>query len=495
MSTYRTLHDRFRRIELLREANSLISWDMATIMPDGSAEGRGEQIAALDLTIHETLTDARLGDWLASAETDNTLDDWQRANVHEMRRQYVHATAVPADLVEARSIATNKCEIAWRTARPENDFEGLRPYLETVLKLVRETGQAKAAVLGCSVYDALLDQYEPDGRSADIDRVFSELGTFLPDLIQGAIDAQAKRPAPLRPEGPFPIERQRELGVKLMTALGFDFNRGRLDVSHHPFCGGTSQDVRITTRYNEDDFGRALMGVLHETGHALYEFGLPADWRYQPVGKPRGMSLHESQSLLIEMQACRGAEFLTFAAPLIREAFGRKGAAFEADNLYRINTRVSRGLIRIDADEVTYPAHVILRYRLERAMVGGDLSIADLPGAWNELMQELIGIVPPDHRDGCLQDIHWPCGAWGYFPTYTLGAMSAAQLFAAAKRDVPTIPSAITEGDFTGLLGWLRANVHGKGSAFSTQEILTQATGSPLDAGIYRRHLEQRYLA
>jgi carboxypeptidase Taq len=331
--------------------------------------------------------------------------------------------------------------------------------------------------------------------SAEIDRIFAELGSFLPELIGRALEHQAAQPPVLPFEGPFPIPAQRALGLKFMAALGFEFDRGRLDISAHPFSGGATDDVRITTRYAEEDFGRALMGVLHETGHALYELGLPPDWRHQPVGSARGMALHESQSLLVEMQACRSRAFAEFSAPLIRAAFGVSGPAYEPENIYRAGIKVSRGLIRVDADEVTYPAHVVLRYRLERALLGGDLKLAELPGAWGDLMQELVGITPPDDRQGCLQDIHWPGGAWGYFPTYTLGAMIAAQLYQSALEATPGIGQAIEKGDFSGLLGWLRRNVHGKGSRYSTRDVLCQATGRPLDVGVFRAHLERRYLS
>ncbi len=280
-----------------------------------------------------------------------------------------------------------------------------------------------------------------------------------------------------------------------MEAIGFDFDHGRLDVSLHPFSGGTPDDVRITTRYEEEDFSRALMGVLHETGHAMYERGLPASWRRQPVGRARGMSLHESQSLLIEMQVCRSREFQTFLAPILRAAFGTSGPEWEPGNLYRLGIRVERSFIRVDADEVTYPAHVILRYRLEKALLSGALALKDLPGAWNEGMKALLGIVPPDDRQGCLQDIHWYDGAFGYFPTYTLGAMTAAQLFDAAKRADPAILPGIERGEFAPLMAWLRANIHGKASRFSTAEIITQATGKPLDPAIFERHLRARYVA
>ena len=236
------------------------------------------------------------------------------------------------------------------------------------------------------------------------------------------------------------------------------------------------------------------MGVLHETGHGLYELGLPRDWRRQPVGNARGMVLHESQSLLMEMQACRSDAFVEFAAPRMRAAFGKNGPAWTEDNIHRIYTRVAPGFIRVDADEVTYPLHIMLRYRLERAMLAGDLALADLPGAWNDGMRELLGIVPPDDSLGCLQDIHWPDGGWGYFPTYTMGALAAAQLFGAARRAVPGLLEAIGRGDFAPLLGWLRTNVHGKGSIATTDEILTEATGAPLGTAAFKAHLESRYL-
>ncbi|OZA84579.1 MAG: carboxypeptidase M32, partial [Azorhizobium sp. 39-67-5] len=292
----------------------------------------------------------------------------------------------------------------------------------------------------------------------------------------------------------FAVEAQRGLGLAMMRVLGFDFERGRLDVSAHPFCGGADNDVRITTHYDEADFARAFMGVMHETGHALYEQGRPQAYIHQPVGQARSMSVHESQSLLMEMQACRSREFITFAAPKMREAFGGSGPAWEAEAILRHYTQVKRGFIRIEADEATYPAHIILRYRLEKAMIGGDLALADLPGAWNDGMQELLGITPPNDRVGCLQDIHWPSGGWGYFPTYTLGAMTAAQLFDAAKRADGDVLPGIARGDFGPVVRWLRSNIHEQGSLHETDDLLTRATGRPLDASVFITHLRRRYL-
>ncbi len=491
MTPYQQLETRFRRLSNLNEAQGMLHWDMATVMPPGGAESRAEQLATLSVLAHEMLTVPDVKGLLDAAETETP---WQAANLREMRRQWVHAAALPSDLVEAFSKACSACEMVWREARPANDFAAVRPKLAQVLDLVRETGAAKAELLGCPAYDALLDQYEPDGRAADIDPLFDDLAGFLPDFIAQVLDRQAEAAPVIEPEGPFPVAIQEQLGARLMKVLGFDFHHGRLDTSLHPFCGGTPDDVRITTRYDETDFTQSLMGVLHETGHALYERGLPGDWRHQPVGAARGMSLHESQSLLIEMQACRSRDFIGFAADLMREAFTGEGPAWEADNLYRLYTRVERGFIRVDADEVTYPAHVILRYRLERAMIAGDLEVDDLPGAWNDGMAALLGVTPPDDRRGCLQDIHWYDGAWGYFPTYTLGAMTAAQLFDAACRANEDILPAIGRGDFAPLLAWLGAEVHGNGSLRTTAELIAEATGRPLDPGVFKDHLKSRYL-
>lgn len=253
--------------------------------------------------------------------------------------------------------------------------------------------------------------------------------------------------------------------------------------------------MRLTTRYDEADFAKALMGALHETGHALYSRGLPAEWRRQPVGAARGMAMHESQSLLLEMQVCRSPAFAGFAAPLLQSMFGGDGAAWDPKAFYRRQIAVRPGPIRVDADEVTYPAHVILRYRLERAMIAGDLAPRDLPGAWTEALEAAIGVVPRCDREGVLQDIHWYDGAWGYFPTYTLGALIAAQLFAAARDAMPGLVDGIGRGEFAPLLDWLRRNVHGNGSLLSTGELVAAATGTPLGTAAFERHLRERYLA
>lgn len=495
MTAYQALETRFARLAAIGEAMSVLHWDMSAMMPAGGSDARAEQLAVLKRVCHDILTAPDTGDLIATADAKGGLDAWQAANLREMRRAWIHATALDGALVEAMVRTCAASEMAWRAARPAGDFAAAKPHLEAVLRLVREAGQAKGERLGCSPYDALLDEYEPGGRAVRIDPIFDDLARFLPGFIARVLERQAARPAPLPLEGPFPEATQRALAHRLMAAIGFDFDHGRLDTSLHPFCGGVPDDVRITTRYDEADFNRTLMGVLHETGHALYERGLPMAWRRQPVGLARGMSMHESQSLLVEMQVCRGRPFLEFAAPLFRGAFGQDGPAWSAENLYRRATRVERGFIRVDADEATYPAHVILRYRLERALIAGDLTVGDLPAAWNEGMKALLGVVPPDDRHGCLQDIHWYDGAWGYFPTYTLGAMTAAQLFASASRALPDLPAVIRRGEFAPLVDWLRGAVHSRASLLETDDLLAAATGKRLDPAVFKAHLEARYIS
>jgi carboxypeptidase Taq len=495
MQVYRTLEERFARISSIEDSIGILQWDAETMMPQGAADSRSDQLATLKGIAHELLTARATSDLLDGANQDSdSLDDWQRANLREMRRIFLHAAAVPADLVEASSRAVSRAEMVWRDARQNGDFALLLPHLSQVLALQQQIGQAKGQALELSPYDALLDSYDPGLRQATIDPLFTELGAELPGLIEEAQERQKELPAIQPLNGPFPVDDQRRIGEQLMKAVGFDFTRGRLDVSLHPFCGGSTGDVRITTRYSETNFMSALMGVLHETGHALYEQGRPEKWRRQPVGLARGMSMHESQSLLIEMQACRSWEFVSYIASIVQEAFQGEGAAWNPENLHRILTKVEPGFIRVDADEITYPAHILVRYKLEKALIAGDLQIQDLPSAFDEAVKQHLGLTVPNDSLGCLQDIHWPSGAWGYFPTYTLGAMTAAQLFrAACQADADILPG-LSKGDFAPLRAWLRANVHAKGSLITTDQLLVAATGRPLTAEVFRTHLRERYL-
>jgi len=495
MTAYDLLAERFARIETINEAASVLSWDAAAMMPPGGGAARGDQLAVLAGLAHSLLSAPVVADDLADAEADGELDPWRAANLRLIRHAHTRATAMPPALVEAQARANSACEKVWREARRESDFALVRPRLEEVVRLVREAAACLAPALGLSPYDALMDGYQRGIGAADVTPVFADYETFFRGALPAAEERQARLPKPERPAGPFPIATQEALCRRLAERLGLDFDHARLDRSAHPFSGGTKTDVRITTRYDATDFTQAVLAVMHETGHALYERGLPAAFARQPVGEAAGMAAHESQSLIVEMQACRSDAFLSWLGPELHAAFGGEAAPYRPENLARLWRRVERGFIRVDADEMTYPAHVILRFRLEQALVTGDLQVPDLPGAWNEGFAALLGLTPPDDARGCLQDIHWYDGALGYFPCYTLGAMAAAQLMAAARRAIPDLEAALSQGDLLPLLGWLRANVHGKGSVLEFNDLLRAATGKALDPAAFEAHLTARYLA
>jgi len=493
MTAYERLEAQFKELSILYQVSTILHWDAAVIMPPGGADARAEQMAAMAALQHERLTDPMIGDLLDQAEND-TLDGWQQANLREMRRNYLRSVSVPADLVNALSRAASACEHKWRVAKKNDDFSSVLPLLQTLVDLTREEAEAIGEALGVTPYDALLDGFEPDARIADIEPVFDAYAAFLPDILEDILERQSALGTPSEPKVRFPVGKQKDLVRQLAETVGFEFDRGRMDVSAHPFSTGYAGDRRITTGYNEDDPGYAIMAVLHETGHSIYEQNLPADWRYQPVGQARGMQLHESQSLLIEMQACRSDAFLSYLGPKLMEVFGND-SAFAPENLRKRYRKVARSLIRVDADEATYPAHVILRTRLERAILSGDLALADLPGAWSDGLEALLGIRAPNDRQGCLQDIHWFSGGFGYFPTYTLGAMTAAQLYQSATASDPTIVNGIEQGDFAPLRSWLAKKIHRHGSRYSTAEVLTEATGRPLDPVSFQNHIRTRYLS
>ena len=495
MSAYDRLTARFARIATIQEAGSMLGWDAAAMMPPGGAAARGDQFAVLAALAHERLTDPAAEEELAAAEAEAaTLDAWQAANLRLMRHAHTRATALPADLVEAQERAHSACETVWRGARHDSDFARVRPKLEEVVRLTREAAAALGEALDLPPYDALMDGFQSGIGAADVAPIFARVETFLRDALPRAEERQARRGEPLPLPGPFPEATQEALCRRLSARAGLDYAHARLDRSTHPFCGGTPTDVRITTRYDERDCAQALLGVLHETGHALYERGLPAAYARQKVGEAAGMAVHESQSLIVEMQTCRSDGFLAWLGGELHAAFGGPGAPYAGENLARHWRRVRRGFIRVDADELTYPAHVILRFRLEQALIAGDLAVADLPGAWAEGLHALLGIAPPDDAHGCLQDIHWYDGAFGYFPSYTLGAMAAAQLMAAARRAEPMLDAALAQGDFSPLTGWLRTHVHSQGSRLGFNDLLRAATGKPLDPADFETHLRRRYL-
>ena len=491
MQAYEAIETHFKRLGNIRAAAGILNWDAAVMMPKGSSAARGEQLATLSGLAHEMETAPQIADWLADAKAQGDLSDWQSANLREVERSYRHATALDRNLVEAMARTTTRCEMVWRDARPANDFATLAPVLGEVFALVKETATALSDQFGLDPYDAMLDQFQPGLRAATVDPIFAALTAELPGIIDTVL---ARQTVPVWPKGPFAKDKQKALGERLMAQLGFDFSRGRLDESAHPFSGGAVQDHRITTRYNDDDVVTGLMAVLHETGHALYEAGLPhAEHPFQPVASARGMALHESQSLFVEMQLCRSDGFIRHLATALRDTFG-DDPAFQPDNLNKIYRTVQRGLIRVDADEPNYPLHVILRYRLEQQIIKGGLAVKDLPEAWRAGMLELVGIAPDNDKDGVMQDIHWPVGAFGYFPSYTLGALIAAQLFQAAETSLGDFSGALEQGEFAPIVAWLRQTIHNQGSKLEMDELIQQSTGQPLGETAFLAHVRERYL-
>jgi carboxypeptidase Taq len=490
-SPYERVAARFRLIATIGECASMLGWDAAAVMPPGGGAARSDQLAVLAVLRHAHLTAPEVEADLAAAETS---DPWEAANLSLMRHGHARAQALPADLVEAQAKANSDCEKVWRVARHDSDFSLVEPHLAEVLRLTREAATALAGALGLSPYDALMDGYQQGIGTGDVAPVFSDYKDFLSTMLPEVEEKQARQPSAVRPVGPFPIAAQEELCRNIAQHLGLDFDHARLDQSAHPFSGGTPTDVRITTRFLEDDFASGLLAVVHETGHALYERGLPSAYARQPVGAAAGMATHESQSLIVEMQAFRSDRFLGWLGGLLHEAFGGSAEPYRLENLGRLWRRVERSFIRVDADELTYPAHVILRFRLERAMIAGDLNVADLPGAWNDGLFALLGITPLNDVQGCLQDIHWYDGAFGYFPSYTLGAMAAAQLMQSAQEQVMGLDEAFGRGDLGPLVAWLRVHVHGVGSRLGFQAILEKATGRTLDPLAFQAHLRRRYL-
>jgi carboxypeptidase Taq len=472
---------------------AILRWDAAVMMPRGSSDVRGEQLAALETEYHSLVTAPRVTRLLDRAQANiGGLEDWQVSNLREMRRQREYAIATPVALVSRLAKAASKAEMKWLAARETGKFEDFAPHLEEVVHLVRDKAQMMGQSRNLSPYDALVDEFSPGLTSAEIDGMFKALGRRLPGLIREVLARQEQRP-PLPLTGKFSASKQRAMAVEVMKAVGFPFDRGRLDESEHPFTEGVPGDVRVTTRFDPAEPFTGLLGALHETGHAMYDVGLPPEFADQPVGRDRGMALEESQSLIMEMMVCRSRAFVSYLRPLLEKHFAVTGPEWSEENLYAHLTHVKRGAIRVDADELTYTLHIQLRYELENQLLDGSLAVRNLRDAWNAGMERL-GAKPRNDLEGVLQDVHWAVGSFGYFPSYALGAVMAAQFFEAMRQSVPDVEGQIARGDFSGLMGWLRKNVHSQGARISAQELLKNATGKPLSAATALRYLEGKYL-
>jgi carboxypeptidase Taq len=496
MNAYDALLQRSREIALYNSTASLLAWDQETYMPTKAGAYRAEQLSQLAGLTHKLGTSSEIGDWIKACEDDlpasadageNAL---RAANVREWRRDYDRATKLPMRLVEEMARTGSLAREAWQQARQDSAFTEFAPWLEKILALVRE--QAECWGYQDCAYDALLEGYEPGARVAELNPLFADLQKQLTPLIPklqkvtGSVD-------PARLEGNYPAAQQAIFNRTVAEALGFDFEAGRIDTTVHPFCTEMGpKDCRLTTRYNERDFSSSLSGTIHETGHGLYTQGLDAAYFGTPMGTFVSLGIHESQSRLWENQIGRSRVFWERWYPRAHEVFPGL-ADLPLEEFWLLINRVKQSHIRVDSDEATYNLHIILRYEIEQKLVSGELAVADLPAAWNARFEELFQIPVPDDRRGCLQDTHWAMGAIGYFPTYTLGTLNAAQLFAAALKQVDGLETDLQQAKYGGLLQWLQTNVHRHGRRYSPSELIERATGEKPTATYFMDYLRAKY--
>ncbi|WP_342269791.1 carboxypeptidase M32 [Rickettsia endosymbiont of Orchestes rusci] len=495
MNNYTKLENEFLKISHINNALDILYWDISTNMTVGSAESRTNEIVTLTSLVHGMLKSNELNDLVGRAKEEiKELNNWQIANIREMERNILDANCIDDELQKKIVAATTECELVWRKARANNDYNLFKPHLQKVLNYTKELAKARASTFNCGVYDALIDMFDPNRKSAEIREVYKILKKNIPELIGKALEKQ-KSEEIIVSSNKVSADIQKNIGKRIMEIMQFDLTKGRLDESLHPFCGGTSDDVRLTTRYDENNFISGLMGIIHETGHGLYEQNLPSLYKNQPVGTAKGMAFHESQSLFMEMQVGRSKEFIEFLAKILRDEFAFKGAEYSADNLYKKVTRVKPDFIRVDADEVTYPMHVILRFELEELLIEGDLNLDELPKFWDTKMQEYLNIKPETVSKGCLQDIHWSNGSFGYFPAYTNGAIIASMLMKKAQETHDNIKQDILKGEFSNLNKFLNSNIRNFGSLKNSNDLLKDATGEEkINPDIYIKYLEKKYL-
>lgn len=534
IKAYRDLEQRFHRIMALEHASSLLGKDRETAMPSGSASDRIEQMISLGQAKHDIISHPAIGDLLQEAESGKKfLSHDEQKNLSLMRDSWIHSS-LPADVAEEANAAAASGEVMHDLYYKTGEWEKMEKVYTRSFNAERECGNITRERIGAaSAYEACMNKYSHGMTVEKIEKEFAGPREKLPAMIQMALEQQGKRKSPAEFSGTFPVNRQMALARGILQAMGFDFNRGRLDfIIGHPSSGGSPNDVRLSARTSQDTFLPMIYATIHEGGHGLYDLGTPqkevmenGEKRlvYRPVDSALGMDIHESQSLFMELQMGMSDEFIGFlsrtaqsifsAAPTAAEtaqmSMKEKGKAWldwakakvggnkqelSAENLRSMIQRVEPSFIRVDADEMTYPMHVILRFELERDIMDGKLKVRDLPEAWNQKMESYLGIRPPTHSQGCMQDVHWPAGLVGYFPFYLRGAMIAAQFAAAARKECPEINPNLAKGDFSAPLAWMRKNVHSKGSLLDTGELITAATGEDLTSRHFLEHLEKRYL-
>jgi len=491
MDAYEELLERLKDIDLVNQIGGLLGWDQEVLMPPKAAKLRAEQLSWVSKTGHEKLTHPRIGELLNILEQEENLNEIQKGNVRLTRDSYNKATKLPTEFVAEMAKHKSKSQISWTEARAKNDFSLFR---DDLVKMV-EMSRKKADYLGFQEvrYDALLDLYESGLTVSKVDPLFAELRNNVAPLVKKVVE-NGKMPEMSWVHGNnWDQEGQEKLSQSISESIGFDFSAGRRDASTHPFCGGPNpDDVRWTTRYDESDPFGSLYGSMHETGHGLYEQGRPRDLDFQPAGSANGLGIHESQSRLWENQVGRSKEFCEWALPLWKKYFPKQMENVSAEDLWRSVNFVEPSLIRVEADEATYNLHIMIRYEIEKKLIAGEIEVDDLPDIWDDMYEEYLGIRAPNRTLGVLQDIHWSFGAFGYFPTYTLGNLYSAQLLTAARKNLPNHDEDMRAGNFTPLLQWMRENVHVRGSIVTPAELIEEATGHPPSPDDFVEYLREK---
>jgi carboxypeptidase Taq len=484
-----------RRITLFSSCKSVLGWDEQVNMPHQGAEHRANQLSLLAGMAHQMATSRELGDLIGELEAVQSFDDPeapQAAVIGEARREFDRATKLPQALVEEMSKVTSLGHQAWVEARQKKEFSGFQPWLEKIVSLKREEAEA-IGYEGGQPYDALLDGYEPGASTAEIDEVFTAFRGPLVELLQ-QITGSSQQPDISILERSYPVDRQKEFALEAATAIGFDFDAGRLDIAAHPFCSGFGPgDCRLTTRYDEHHFPGAFFGTLHEAGHGIYEQGLDPEWYGTAIGESASLGIHESQSRMWENLVGRSQPFWQHSYARAQELFPAALNDVSQADFHRAINDVRPSFIRVEADEVTYNLHIMLRFELEQLLIGGELSPGDVPAVWDEKFEASFGIKPPDVAKGCLQDVHWSMGLIGYFPTYSLGNMYASQIFNQAVKDLGNVEDLFSKGEFLPLKEWLNENIHRRGRRYKANRIVEVVTGESLSHEPLLEHLRNRF--
>ena len=487
-TAYERLLALLKRAHYLGTVAGLLGWDEQVNLPPDSADLRAEQLALLAELQHAAATDPEIGRLLAELEANPLAAD-QAVVVREARRDYDRVVKLPAAFVAEKARHASASYHAWAAAKENSDFSSFAPFLQKHLDLARQ--EASFLGWGDRPYDYAIDKHDPGLTAAKLTELFGELQAGLVPLVRAIAASPLRAAAGIFKN--FPVEAQRAFLHEVTETFGFNYRRGRIDVSLHPFCEGAGADIRMTTRFDADNPLDSLFSSIHETGHGLYEQGLPLVAQGTSLGQNAGMGVHESQSRLWENQVSRSRAFWRYFEPRFREKFPAQLAAVSSDKLYLAVNEVAPTLIRVDSDEVHYNLHILLRFELERRLFAGELAVADLPAAWNALSEKLLGLTPTSDRFGVLQDVHWSSGAFGYFPSYCLGNMIAAQLWFTVRQVYPELDVDFEKGDFTRLLGWLRTQIHEQGRRYEALELVHRVTGEELTPKYLLRYLQERY--